>query len=279
MLIAKLTERAQECRRCDPHTTFALDRFDKNCSRRRPDRALDRFKVTKRDLVEAVDRRSEAFQIFLVTGCGDCSQSAPMEGAFKCDDAIPLGLAGGRLILALHLDRALDRLSAGILEEHGVGKADRAQPIGELFAFRDAEKVETCQTLCACLVSASARCGCAWPSALTATPAVKSRYRSPSAVNSHAPSPRSNARSTRAYVGNRCELTALCFRRTYRFARGLVQTVSTFRHHARRKEMCRLAGRHFFHSIARPCAVNTANDPLNPDSIAPQPQILRENCW
>ena len=73
MLVAKLTERAQKYRRCDPHTTFALDGFDKNCSRRRPDRALDRFKVTKRDLVEAVDRRSEAFQIFLVTGCGDCS--------------------------------------------------------------------------------------------------------------------------------------------------------------------------------------------------------------
>src|SRR5262245_15210230 len=73
------------------------------------------------------------------------------------------------------------------------------------------KRLETCQTLWACLVSASASYGCAWPSALTATPAVKSRYRSPSAVTSHAPSPRSNARSTRAYVGNRCELTAGSF--------------------------------------------------------------------
>ena len=32
---------------------------------------------------------------------------------------------------------------------------------------------------------------------------------------------------------------------------------------ARRKEMCRLAGRHFFHFIAGPCAVNTPAYPLN----------------
>ena len=141
MLLAKLTQRAQECRRGDPHAAFALNGLDKNRRRRRPDRALDRFKVAERHLVEAVDRRSEAFQIFLVTGCGDRSQSAPMEGAFKCDDAIPLRLAGGRLIFAHHLDRALDRLGAGILEEHGVGEADCAQPVGEPFALRDAVKI------------------------------------------------------------------------------------------------------------------------------------------
>jgi hypothetical protein len=33
-------------------------------------------------------------------------------------------------------------------------------------------RLETCQTFCACAVRAATRCGCAWPSALTATPEV-----------------------------------------------------------------------------------------------------------
>ena len=44
----------------------------------------------------------------------------------------------------------------------------------------------------------STRCGWAWPSELTATPAPKSRYRSPSSVISQTPSPRSNRKGARS---------------------------------------------------------------------------------
>ena len=64
-----------------------------------------------------------------------------MEGAFEGDDTVALRLAGGRLIFARHLDRALDRLGAGILEKYRVGEARRAQPVGELLAFRNAIEI------------------------------------------------------------------------------------------------------------------------------------------
>jgi hypothetical protein len=43
--------------------------------------------------------------------------------------------------LARSLDRAFHRLGAGIGEEHVIGKALRAQPIGELFLLGDAEQI------------------------------------------------------------------------------------------------------------------------------------------
>ena len=54
---------------------------------------------------------------------------------------IALRLAVRRLIFARHLDRAFDRLGAGILEEHGVGEGRLAQPVGQPLAFRDAVQV------------------------------------------------------------------------------------------------------------------------------------------
>jgi hypothetical protein len=64
-----------------------------------------------------------------------------VEGAFKCDDAETLRLAAGKLIVARHLDRAFDRLGAGILEKYRIGKAQRAQPVGQPLGFRDAVQV------------------------------------------------------------------------------------------------------------------------------------------
>ena len=51
------------------------------------------------------------------------------------------GLPQAELIFARHLDRAFDRLGAGILEEHRVGKARRAQPVGQPLAFRNAVQI------------------------------------------------------------------------------------------------------------------------------------------
>ena len=123
------------------HAALAHDRLDQDAGGLRPDRFLDRLEIGERHLVEAVDRRAEAFEIFLVAGRGDRRQRAAVEGAFEGDDAVALGLAVGELIFARHLDRAFDRLGAGVLEEHGVGKGRLAQPVGQPLAFRDAVQI------------------------------------------------------------------------------------------------------------------------------------------
>ena len=43
-------------------------------------------------------------------------------------------------------------------------------------------RLDTCHNFLDCSASAFTRCGCAWPSAVTATPEAKSRKRSPDAV-------------------------------------------------------------------------------------------------
>ena len=75
------------------HAALAHDRLDQDGGGLRPDRFLDRFKIAERHLVEAVDRRAEAFEIFLVAGRGDRGQRAAVEGAFEGDDAVTLRLA------------------------------------------------------------------------------------------------------------------------------------------------------------------------------------------
>ena len=107
----------------------------------RPDGFLGRIEIGESHLVEAFHRRAEAVEIFPVAGRRDRRQRAAVKGALKRNDAEALRRARHRLIFARHLDRAFDRLGAGILEEHGVGKAQGAQPVGELFAFRNAVEV------------------------------------------------------------------------------------------------------------------------------------------
>ena len=60
---------------------------------------------------------------FAVLGRGQRRQRAAVEAAFEGDDAIALGMAVRRLVLAHHLDDAFHRLGAGVGEEHRVGKA------------------------------------------------------------------------------------------------------------------------------------------------------------
>src|SRR6185437_8906172 len=74
-------------------------------------------------------------------GSGNRCQCSPMERALERNDAETLGLAGGELVMARHLDRAFDRLGAGVLKKHRVGKAHRAQPIGQPLGFRNAIQI------------------------------------------------------------------------------------------------------------------------------------------
>ena len=131
----------RNCGRHDAHAALALDRLDQDGGGLRPDRALDRLEVAERHLVEAVHDRAEAVEMFLLSAGRERRQRAAVERALEGDDAVALGLAVRRLILARHLDDAFHRLGAGIGEEHVVGEARGAQPLGQPLAFRDAIEV------------------------------------------------------------------------------------------------------------------------------------------
>ena len=176
VLVAELAQRAQELGRHDAHAAFAHDRLDQDRAGRRPDRApwspRDRRTASgrsrrppgrsRRDISSG--RRPRA------------SQRAAVEGALEGDDAVALRLAARRLILARHLDRAFHRLGAGIAEEHDVGEARFAQPRGQPLAPRECDRDwRRARASWPARSCAATRCGWAWPSALTATPEVKSR--------------------------------------------------------------------------------------------------------
>ena len=97
--------------------------------------ALGRSKVGEWHLVEALDDRAEAVEIFLLAAGGERRQRAAVERAFEGDDAVALGPAADRVVLTRRLDRAFHRLGAGIAEEHHVGEARLAQPLGDPFGF------------------------------------------------------------------------------------------------------------------------------------------------
>ena len=79
------------------HAAFALDRLDQDGGGLRADRRLDRLEVAERHLVEAVDRRAEAFEIFLLAAGRERRQRAAVERALEGDDAVALGLAVDRM--------------------------------------------------------------------------------------------------------------------------------------------------------------------------------------
>ena len=141
MLVAQPPQRAQEFGRHHPHAAFAHDRLDQDRGGLGPDGALGRFQVAERHLVEALDHRTEALEIFLLAAGGERGQRAAVKGALEGDDAVALRLAAHRLVLARHLDRAFHRLGAGIAEEHHVREARRAQPVGQPLGLGDAVEI------------------------------------------------------------------------------------------------------------------------------------------
>ena len=75
-----------------------------------------------------------------------------MKGALEGDDPEPVGLAAVIEMAARHLDRAFQRLGAGIAEEGGVGEGVRDQPVGELLLRLDAVEVRAVPELLALLL-------------------------------------------------------------------------------------------------------------------------------
>src|SRR5206468_2656335 len=105
-----------------------------------------------RHLVETLQRRAKAFEIFGRAGRSQRAQRTAVERALEGDEAIALGMALGCVIAARDLDRAFHRLGAGITEEHEIGKALLAQPRGELVAVRAPKQVRHVPELCRLLL-------------------------------------------------------------------------------------------------------------------------------
>ena len=176
MLVAERAEVAQELAGDEADAALALDRLDHDRRRLRTDRRLDRLDVAERHLVEALGDRAEAFEVFRVAGGGERGQRPAVEGAGEGDDAVALGMAADELVAARGLDRAFDRLGAGIAEEDLVGEASARQSVSASASCPGMRKrLETCQIFSACSVSAATSSGWAWPSELTAMPPAKSR--------------------------------------------------------------------------------------------------------
>ena len=102
---------------------------------------LGRFEVGERHLIEALDYGPKPVEIFLLPAGGERRQRAAMERALEGDDAVPLGMAGHRLVFTRRLDRAFHGFGAGIAEEGDVGKARGAQPLCHSLGFRYLVKI------------------------------------------------------------------------------------------------------------------------------------------
>ena len=118
-------------RRRRAHAALALHRLDHDGGRLRADRLLHRLEVADAAPGRNLRPAGRNLRDILPAAGGDGRQRAAVERAFEGDDAIAFGLAVGVLIFARHLDRALDRLRAGVGEEHDIGEALLAQPGGE----------------------------------------------------------------------------------------------------------------------------------------------------
>src|SRR4051794_28847053 len=102
---------------------------------------LQRFEIAVGNLIETFGLWAKAFEIFRRAGGGEGGQRAAMEGTFEADDLETLGVTRHILIAARDLDREFERLGARIREEHIIGEARLAKPLGEALAVRNLEQI------------------------------------------------------------------------------------------------------------------------------------------
>ena len=141
MLVAERAQADEKRARDDAHAAFALNGLDQYAGGVRADQRAHRVEIAEGRLIEAVDRRAEAVEIFGIAAGGDGRQRAAVEGALECDQPIALGAPARRMIFARRLDRAFDRLGARIGEEGEIGEGRLRQPFGEPLGGGDAEQI------------------------------------------------------------------------------------------------------------------------------------------
>ncbi|CDX50950.1 hypothetical protein MPL3365_130224 [Mesorhizobium plurifarium] len=137
VLVAQLAQPLQGLRRHRADAALALHRLDQDCRGLRRDRLFGRVDVVECDLVEALDLRAEAFEIFVLAAGGDRRERAAVEGALESDDAETLRVTLDELVAPGRLDGAFQRLGARIGEEHLVGESRLDQPLAQPALFRD----------------------------------------------------------------------------------------------------------------------------------------------
>ncbi len=141
VLVREPAELGQEARPGRADAALALDRLDQDRRGRGPDRRLDPPEVAERHVVEARHVGAEALEMLLLAAGRDGGERAAVECALEGDDPEALRLAALILKAPRHLDRALERLGAGVAEEHGVGERLRDQALGQLLLVLDAVEV------------------------------------------------------------------------------------------------------------------------------------------
>src|SRR5687768_8234230 len=140
-LVAELPEIAELGGRERPHAALALDRLNEDGGSLRTDRRLQRRTVAERHLIEALDLRSEAFEVLRLAPCRDRRQRAAVEGALERDDAEALRRAVHIMVAPRRLDRAFDRFDARIGEEDPIREGGAEKPAAERALAFDLEDV------------------------------------------------------------------------------------------------------------------------------------------
>ena len=99
-------------------------------------------------MVETVDQGFEAFRVLGLAARRDGGQRAPVEGTLAGDHPVAPGGAVFGVVLADHLEPALDGLAARVGEEDRIGEAVVDQALGEAFLAGDVVQVGGVPDLC-----------------------------------------------------------------------------------------------------------------------------------
>ena len=78
----------------DAHAALALDRLDHDRGALRPDPGFNRGEIGNRDLIEALNLGTEAFEVLRLAARCERRQRAAVEGALESEDVESLGMAG-----------------------------------------------------------------------------------------------------------------------------------------------------------------------------------------
>ena len=137
MLVAQLTQAPEALGWQHPHTSFALHGLHQNGRRFGRNRCLKRLVVAKGNLIKARRYRAKALQIFLLAAGSNRRQRAPMESAFKGDNAETLRLAVGIVIFPGRFYGAFKGLGTGVREKGHVCEGQLCKAPSKLFTVRD----------------------------------------------------------------------------------------------------------------------------------------------
>ena len=123
------------------NAAFALNGFDKYRRRLVRNGPFHRLQIPKRNLVEAIDQRTEPGKVLLLAAGGELCQRPSVKRALYRDDPPPPRVAFLVMESTNGLEAGFHGLGTRIAEEHGVREGIRRQLRSYPFLLRDAVKV------------------------------------------------------------------------------------------------------------------------------------------